>query len=55
MHLTANMHLLSQNGTSEQSVENMQDAQQFAIWLLEISEGKRNQSTKVSLLPSIML
>ena len=49
------MRLLSQSDTSERSIENMQNAQQFAIWLLEIGEGKRNQSTKVSLPPSIML
>jgi hypothetical protein len=52
MHLTTNMRILS---TSEESPQIMQDAREFADWLLEIGEGKRNEGTKVSLLPGISL
>ena len=54
MHFTINMRLLSQHDhMSNYVIENIEDAQQFATWLLEIGEGKRNQENKVSLLSSI--
>ena len=55
MHLNTNMRLLQQfNHTSEEAMKCTLPAQQFAIWLLEVGEGKRNQENKIILLPSII-
>ena len=54
MHLTTNMRLLQQlNHTSEQAIQDTLSAQQFAAWLLEVGEGKRNQENKIMLQPGI--
>ena len=55
MHLTTNMRLLQQvNHKSEEAIEYTLAAQQFAAWLLEVGEGKRNQENKIMLPPSII-
>ena len=55
MHLNTNMRLLQQlNHTSEEAIKYPLRAQQFAAWLLEVGEGKRNQENKIMLPPSII-
>ena len=50
MHLSTNMRLSSQyDSLTKRSLKDLQDAQWFADWLLEIGEGRENQETKVSL------
>jgi len=56
MHLTTNMRLFQQlNHTSEEAIKYPLRAQQFAAWLLEVGEGKRNQENKIMLPPGIIL
>ena len=55
LHLSMNMRISQQNQDPSDSSSNYnQYAKQFAAWLLEIGEGKRNQDTKVNLLPHIL-
>ena len=56
MHLTTNMRLFQQlNHASEEAIKYPLRAQQFAAWLLEVGEGKRNQENKIMLPPGIIL
>ena len=54
MHLNTNMRLLQLNLTSEEAMRCTLPAQQFATWLLEVGEGKRNQENKIMLPPGII-